>query len=450
MKPNNTAQRVPGASVAAHLLGREPSIRRRGASVIAFIAAFIFAATLAFPASPAQAATYPTWDDLQKAKSNTAAGAARVIEIQGLIANLQIEVEETQAEAVARGAELEIAQNKFDDATRRADELQLQADESKGEADAATKQAGQLASQLYRTGGTDLSVNLFLDGKESGKGADELLDKLGSMSKLVERSSGIYEEAQTATNNAKALGDQAKVAKVEREKLRVEAEAAMVAAQEAADAAAAALATSEAKRIELDEQLKFLQDAEATTAAGYQAGVAERKRLEAERIAAEKAAAAAAGNHSTPGPGLPGGQLSPSGWAVPAGGRITDGYGEREVLCGGGSCSGGFHYGVDLGTGCGARIYAAHGGTVEYAGLNGTYGNFVLIDHGNGIETGYAHIRPGGVFVGVGQRVEAGQNIASSGTTGASTGCHLHYEVRSGGARINPAPFMAQRGAPLG
>jgi murein DD-endopeptidase MepM/ murein hydrolase activator NlpD len=120
------------------------------------------------------------------------------------------------------------------------------------------------------------------------------------------------------------------------------------------------------------------------------------------------------------------------------------------VICAPGGCSNPYHYGVDIGTGCGARLYAAHGGRVVYAGSYGTYGNFVLIDHGDGIETGYAHIRPGGIFVSVGEQVSAGQNIASSGTTGASDGCHLHYEVRSGGSRINPAPFMAQRGAPLG
>ena len=63
--------------------------------------------------------------------------------------------------------------------------------------------------------------------------------------------------------------------------------------------------------------------------------------------------------------------------------------------------------------------------------------------------TGYAHIRPGGLFVGYGQWVDAGQHIAASGTTGASTGCHLHFEVYDGWSRINPMPFMADsRGLP--
>ena len=129
-----------------------------------------------------------------------------------------------------------------------------------------------------------------------------------------------------------------------------------------------------------------------------------------------------------------------SGWARPAAGRITSGYGARGSICSGGGCSGSFHYAVDLGTGCSAPIYAANSGVVRFAGWSGTYGNYVQIDHGGGIWTGYAHIRPGGTFVGIGQWVDAGQNIASSGTTGASTGCHLHYEVWSRREPHQPHP----------
>jgi murein DD-endopeptidase MepM/ murein hydrolase activator NlpD len=439
--------------------------RRRMLSVTGFVGAVALAVTLASPISPAQAIDYPSWEDLQNAKSNTASAANQVTEIQNAIAGLQAEVARTQSEAEARGLELQVAQEKFDDASLRASDLTTQADASKTQADAATRQAGQLAAQLYRTGGTDLSVNLFIDGQESGEGADELLSKLGSMSKLVERSTDVYDQAQTASNTAQSLRDQAAIAQAERETLRVAAEAAMVAAQAAADSAAGALAESEAKSVELEAQLQFMQDAEATTAAAYEAGVIERARIaaeEAERarqasIAAAAAAAASSGGGysggsatGTAGAGLSGGAVGNQGWAVPAGGRITGGYGPRAVLCGGGACSGGYHYGTDIGTGCGTPIYAGATGTVTYAGRYGTYGNFVLISHGNGVETGYAHIRDGGIFVSVGQRVDVGQNIASAGTTGASTGCHLHYEVRTGGNRINAVPFMSDRGAPLG
>ncbi|WP_166789961.1 M23 family metallopeptidase [Cryobacterium sp. TMT1-2-2] len=406
--------------------------------------------TLVSPVAPARAVDYPSWQDLQNAKANTASAAAQVTAIENLIAGLQVQVQETQAAAEKSANELEVAQQEFDDATRRAEDIQTQADASKATADAATKQAGQLAAQLYRTGGTDLSVNLFLEGQGDGADADLLLAKLGNMSKLVERSSDVYESAQSATNNAQSLGDQAKVAQSERETLRVAAEAALAAAQAAAEAAANALAESEAKSVELEQQLQFMRDAQATTSAGYEAGVAERARLEAIRVAAEAAAKAAAAAAARANSGGSGGSVSMTGWAVPASGRITGGFGPRSVICNGGECSGSFHYATDLGTGCGSPIYAAHAGVVTWAGVLGTYGNFVKISHGDNVSTGYAHIQNGGYNVRSGQSVSAGQIIAYSGDTGAANGCHLHFEVWIGGNRINPVPFMADRGASLG
>ncbi|WP_233197610.1 M23 family metallopeptidase [Cryobacterium sp. Y57] len=432
---------------------------RHTLTLTSIMAAMTLLVTLVSPVAPASAVDYPSWQDLQNAKANTATATAQVTAIENLIAGLQVQVQETQAAAEKSASELEVAQQEFDDATRRAEDIQAQADASKATADAATKQAGQLAAQLYRTGGTDLSVNLFLEGEGDGADADLLLAKLGNMSKLVERSSDVYESAQSATNNAQSLGDQAKAAQAERETLRVAAEAALATAQAAAEAAANALAESEAKSVELEQQLQFMRDAQATTTAGYEAGVAERARIEAARIAAEKAAreaaaaAARTGSGGSGGSGRSGGSggsVSMTGWAVPAGGRITGGYGPRAVICNGGDCSGSFHYATDLGTGCGAPIYAANAGVVTWAGRLGTYGNFVKISHGDNVSTGYAHIRNGGYNVSVGQSVSAGQVIASSGDTGAANGCHLHFEVWIGGNRINPVPFMADRGASLG
>jgi murein DD-endopeptidase MepM/ murein hydrolase activator NlpD len=383
----------------------------------------------------AQAATYPTWDELQAAKANTAAGAAAVQQITGLIAQLETNVAVTRAEAELRTDELIVAQQKFDDAVMRANQIQAQADASAAEAAEAEKNAGQVAAQLYRAGTGDVGVNLFLDAGNAAA-TEALLAKLGSMEKMVERTSGIYNRAQEKQNAARSLADQAEVARAEREKLRIAAEEALAAAQAAQAAAEAALAESQAKKIELDQQLKFLQDTEAQTAAAYQEG--ERIRKEEEERRRQEAL-----KNGSPG------AVASSGWVLPAAGRITGTYGPRAPICSNG-CSGSFHYAVDIGTGCSAPIYAANSGVVRFAGWSGTYGNYVQIDHGGGVWTGYAHIRPGGTFVGTGQWVEAGQNIASSGTTGASTGCHLHFEVYIGGSRIDPYPFMADRGITLG
>ncbi|MGX5695725.1 peptidoglycan DD-metalloendopeptidase family protein [Agromyces soli] len=389
-----------------------------------------------FAVAPAQAATYPSWDELQAAKANTAAAAAAVEQITSLIAQLEQNVETTRAEAELRMTEYLDAQQRYDDAARKAAELQALAQQTATEAATAKQNAGQVAAQLYRSGGGDLSVDLFLESGDD-VATDALLSKLGNMEKMVERTSEVYRSAQAKTNNAQSLEDQAAVAEAEREKLRIAAEQALAAAQEAQAAAEAALAESQAKKIELDQQLAFMKDAEAKTTAAYEEG--ERiKREEEERRRQEALRTGAPG------------AVASSGWARPAAGYISDGFGPRPVICGGGYCSSGYHYAYDIATGCWAPIYAANSGIVTIAGWSGSYGNYVKINHGGGISTGYAHISEGGILVGSGQWVDAGQQIAWSGTTGASTGCHLHFEVWDGGTRINPGPFMADRGVGLG
>ncbi|WP_345762154.1 M23 family metallopeptidase [Diaminobutyricibacter sp. McL0608] len=383
-------------------------------------------------ASPAYATSYPSWQDVQNAKASQAATAAQVSRINSLIAQLKAQVAQTQADLKKRGDELQVAEANLDDAIIKAQLIQAQADASKAKADAATTQAGRLAAQLYRTGGSDLTASLFLSGNGATKTSPEqLLSDLGSMSKLVERSSAIYAQAKASQNTAKALAENAAVARAARDKLRVIAVAAQKAAAAAAVAAQNKLAEQQKQIIVMRAQLAALNNKVAKTVAGYQAGVAE---------AARRAAAAGSG-------GLPGGYVGPQGWAVPAAGPITDGFGPRASPGGIGST---YHLGIDIGAYCNAPIYAAHEGTVIYAGPFGSYGNFVRIDVGGGIDTGYAHIRNGGILVGVGQHVGAGQPIARVGTTGASTGCHLHYEVRVNGDKIDGIPFMRQRQAPLG
>jgi murein DD-endopeptidase MepM/ murein hydrolase activator NlpD len=142
------------------------------------------------------------------------------------------------------------------------------------------------------------------------------------------------------------------------------------------------------------------------------------------------------------------GQLSQQGWASPVTGRKSDGYGPRpnKPIAGVNE----FHRGTDIAAGCGTPLFAATGGTVLEARPNGSYGNWVLIDHGAGVSTGYAHLAVGGVLVSAGQLVSPGQLIGTVGSTGASTGCHLHFEVRLGGVAIDAEPFMAARGIRLG
>lgn len=98
------------------------------------------------------------------------------------------------------------------------------------------------------------------------------------------------------------------------------------------------------------------------------------------------------------------------------------------------------HSGLDIDGDLTSPIYAAEAGTVKYAGWGRGYGNEIVISHGNGVETLYAHLSK--FFVGNGDTVTKGQSIGMMGSTGWSTGSHLHFEVRIGGKRVNPLNYL--------
>src|SRR5690606_7876733 len=107
------------------------------------------------------------------------------------------------------------------------------------------------------------------------------------------------------------------------------------------------------------------------------------------------------------------------------------------------------HQGIDFAAGMGTPVVAAADGVVVEARRWGGYGNWVRIRHSNGWETGYAHLSRFARGLRPGQRVSQGQVIAYVGSTGASTGPHLHYELWRRGQRINPAGVKTQEGTEL-
>ena len=99
------------------------------------------------------------------------------------------------------------------------------------------------------------------------------------------------------------------------------------------------------------------------------------------------------------------------------------------------------HNGIDIGAGFGSALFAADSGTVVYAGwMNGGYGNFVVIDHGNGFTTLYEHLER--ISVNCGDNVFQGSVIGTSGSTDNSTGAHLHFEIRYANAPVNPWDYL--------
>ncbi|PPK93158.1 peptidase M23-like protein [Kineococcus xinjiangensis] len=139
---------------------------------------------------------------------------------------------------------------------------------------------------------------------------------------------------------------------------------------------------------------------------------------------------------------------SEQGWTRPSSGPVTSDYGPRPPPAPGASS---FHKGTDLGGGgCNGPIYAAAGGVVVRSGPASGFGNAIVIDHGGDVVTWYGHMYTKDLLVRVGEQVSAGQQIARVGANGVGSGCHLHFEVHLRDTKVDPEPFMAQRGAPLG
>lgn len=119
--------------------------------------------------------------------------------------------------------------------------------------------------------------------------------------------------------------------------------------------------------------------------------------------------------------------------------RMSSGYGMRTHPVLGGRRN---HQGIDLSAPTGTPVYATADGIVSRANWFSSYGLFISVEHGGEMQTRFAHLSR--LAVGEGQRVRKGELIGYVGSTGRSTGPHLHYEVRIGGVAVNPVPYMAE------
>ena len=209
----------------------------------------------------------------------------------------------------------------------------------------------------------------------------------------------------------------------------------------------------ETKAANLTEEQKQLEEQLASQQAAAEEFAKKERAAIAKEEAAKKAMQANSNKSSSSNSGslnssptisnpYSGGKLT---WPCPSSTRINCNYGSRNIF---GYRE--FHTGLDIGASLGSNIIAAESGTVIYVqtgysqnlGAYGmaSYGNMVIISHGNGLTTRYAHCN--NVYVSVGQTVTKGQVIAAVGTTGNSTGPHLHFEVRENGSHRSPLNYL--------
>jgi murein DD-endopeptidase MepM/ murein hydrolase activator NlpD len=188
------------------------------------------------------------------------------------------------------------------------------------------------------------------------------------------------------------------------------------------------VAVADSRRREVAMEVTQLEGLSASEESALESLIVARQREEeARREEARRAAQLSGGDVAPPSTG--GGTF---GW--PASGPITSPFGYRADPYG--SKGSDFHPGIDIGAPYGSTVTAAADGTVIFAGWYGGYGNAVIVDHGGGVSTLYGHCSQ--LFVSEHQTVQRGQALGAVGSTGHSTGPHLHFEVRVNGSPVDP------------
>jgi murein DD-endopeptidase MepM/ murein hydrolase activator NlpD len=378
----------------------------------------------------------------------TAAGQSPVeekAEIDARIAELRAQVEAareregvltTQLSAIAD--ELEQAQAAVEEAQGRLDAVEAELARERQRLDELTRLLDEQTRRLvrlqreYRKAVGVLEARLRVIYMEeppdvlsflvSASSFDEIIDSVEFLNRIGRQDKRIAEQVRAARQ--KAAAERAATQRTRRLQIATVSVIAAKAAEartvrdglaasrdtlsSAKSLKASALAESRHSREEYLHEVDALAAESAALAAAIQEAQAQN-------------AASSAGN----------GAVSAAGFIWPVNGVVVSGFGMRW---------GRMHEGIDITASTGTPIWAAAAGTVIWSGWRGGYGNCVVVDHGNGLATLYAHASA--LVVGVGQRVSQGQTVALVGSTGNSSGPHLHFEVRVNGVAVDPLLYL--------
>jgi murein DD-endopeptidase MepM/ murein hydrolase activator NlpD len=368
-------------------------------------------------------------DDLEQAEEDAAAALEHATEREREAARQYKEATDALPEAEAKleaagekvdeaEAALELADDEVTAAEEALDRAALRYDGLQNEVDGAEDRLGAIAATAYKTGGM-YSIAAVL----TATGPQDVIKRLG----FVERVSAHEDDALTELTAAQT---RAGTARDEADGALQRADDAQLDAQGALDAARAA----ERDAAEAADEVTALVDAQAEALAVAEE---EREKAEAELAQVEEELRAWEQANLDTAAELESGLTL----LMPVDGVKTSDFGPRINPVTG---EDGLHSGVDFAAPGGAPISAAAAGTVIQAGWYGGYGNFTCLSHGTyqgqGLSTCYAHQSE--ILVSAGQAVQAGELIGRVGTTGNSTGDHLHFEVRLDGTPTDPLPWL--------
>jgi murein DD-endopeptidase MepM/ murein hydrolase activator NlpD len=333
--------------------------------------------------------------------------------LEGKIGSLSELVAELEADLAEHRSRLARLQAKYEEQTRRLEFLVAQHE-------LAQKRLEERLVELYQTGETtELEILLQVASLNDLIEQIDYFRQIGNEDRrIVAEIKGVRDAVRVARRETAAtkkeveqvtavLAEKTAEQRAARDQL-VAQQSALVAAR---DERQSLLASVRDERHEHEEDLDAMQAASASLA---------------DQIRASQASSSESSGSS----GSSGSGVSSSGLIWPVSGPVVSGFGPRW---------GSMHEGIDIAVPNGTAVHAAAGGTIIYAGGMGGYGNIVVIDHGNGLATAYAHLSA--IWVGGGS-VAQGQAIAASGCTGHCLGPHLHFEVRVNGSPVDPLGYL--------
>ncbi|MEE1616944.1 peptidoglycan DD-metalloendopeptidase family protein [Brachybacterium sp. J153] len=356
----------------------------------------------------------------------------------------QQDLEDAQAELAAAQEDDRLTGERLAAAEEEEAELSGEVEDGRVEVDRSDEELSQIALEAYKGGGLPNPSTIYFGGEEPQDAVDRSMNYRLTLASQGTRLDDLRSDQAVTENSA----DRLEAVREEIADLKIEAEAAVArteaAEQAAADAKAdldALYATQITQRDDLEtKKAQYEGDVSTleTRSSTLDSEIEELARQERERAERE---AAAAKKSSSSGGGGGSSSSSSSGWVRPVDARLNSNFGWRVHPIYG---TRKLHAGVDFPVACGVPVGAAHSGRVIARTYNSGAGNKIILSHGiqNGklITTSYHHLQ--GFALPVGAEVSAGDTVGYVGTTGSSTGCHLHFEVHEDGNAVNPTKYI--------
>lgn len=386
--------------------------RRLMVSVIAILVALVFILTFIASVFPVGAASLST--QLENAKNQKRAAQQELSEIQNKKktaesdkAKLDYEINDLNQQISAVSAELDRTAALL---SQKETELALAQEECEKQFNSFKNRA----RIMYENGPSTYIEILFSSGSFS-----EFMSSIEIIKNLLDYDNRILEERKAAREEIAAQKTEIETIKNDQETRR--------------QTLSQMQSTLETKRASQSAVISQLESREETVRRQVEEQVAEEARIQSlinQALAAQKTSAQSA-SASVSGTGT-------MQWPCPSTNRLTSRFATRQHPIDGVTK---MHNGIDIAGGYGADIIAADSGTVLFSGNSSSYGKYIVISHGGGLTTLYAHCSQ--LLVSAGATVSRGQTIAKVGSTGKSTGPHLHFEVSLNGSRQDPLSYVS-------